>query len=144
MKREFIVAVRSDRGQLLVLETYSSLPVFPGGMMEDGDQVLKVVSSRVTKSTGLHISGLHLASVGKTKTLEVHRLTAFVAGGQLLVFPIAAEATSPVEGFRSASWIAPSLFSKLSGVSDDMKALIEDLGWMHVRDTRVTTGRPTR
>lgn len=128
MKREVVIAVRNDQNQLLVLESASSLPVFPGGELRDAPQ-LKALSQSVKEATGLEIQGLHLSSTTKEPGREVHRYTAHVAGGSLLPFPTR-------EGIRSASWVAPSLIPKLQGASKDMVELVAALSFTHIRDAK--------
>lgn len=134
MKREFIVALRNDRGQLLVLETVARAPVFPRGVITDAEP-LKKIAAQLQAETGLVVGGLHLASVGKDRPgIEVHRFTAHVASGVLVPFP-----TTPQddrEGFHSASWIAPSLVVRLKGASSDMLELIADLARTYTRPGR--------
>jgi hypothetical protein len=126
MRREFIVALRNDAHQLLVLESSASLPVFPWGVLTELPQA-KVISQKVRDDTGFLIGGLHLSSVGKDRPqIEVYRYTAHVDGGTPLSFP--------TEGFQSASWVAPSLVPKLMGASKDMVELVRDLNWTHTRD----------
>ena len=128
MKREFVVALRNDRGQLLVLETQARVPVFPGGPITDAEPIKKI-AAQVRAETGLVIEGLHLTSVGKDRPgVEVHRFTAHVASGALLPFPTA--------GFLSASWLAPSLVPNLKGASTDMLQLVADLARTYARPSR--------
>jgi len=124
MTYEFIVAIRNDQGQILVLEALDSRPLVPGGELMNTPQ-LKTIAQKVRSDTGLDIRGLHLTSTRKEGGREVHRYTAAVAGGQLHLFPSA--------DFRSASWVAPGLVVRLSGASKDLVELIRDLAFTHVR-----------
>ena len=122
----FVVALRNDANQLLVLEDGNThAPVFPGGALTV-EPLPKSVAQQVEEATGFQVGGLHLSSVGNPrKDTRVHRFTAYVAGGRL---------REPAQlRFRSASWIAPSLIPKLQGVSDNMLELIKDLTWMYTR-----------
>lgn len=141
MKREFIVAIRNDQGQLLILETPAFMPVFPSGSIEASQSALKAITGQVRDETGLEISGLHLTSVDGKKALEVHRYTAFCAGGKLFDFRLEPHS----KRFRSASWMTPSLIFRFTGLPNDIQALVNELGWIHIRDELVVDdGRPVR
>lgn len=134
MKREFVVALRNDRGQLLVLETQARVPVFPGGLITDAEPIKKI-AAQVRAETGLVIEGLHLASVGKDRPgVEVHRFAAHVSSGTLLPFPTASQ--DGAAGYLSASWIAPSLLVRLKGATTDMLELVADLARTYTRPSR--------
>lgn len=139
MKRQFLVAIRNEQGQLLVLESLDSTPAFPGGLILDSAQPQpKPICALVRAQTGLELGGLHQTSMGKEAGSEVYRFTAHIAGGALLSFPTEnrVDVDPPVPGFRSASWIAASLIPKLTGASQHMLELARDLAWTYVRPAR--------
>lgn len=136
--REFIVALRNDQHQLLVLEDEESNPVFPGGVLTE-DPLPKVISQRVREDTGLLIGGLHLTSVGKDRpNHDVYRYTAHVAGGVLTSFPTPPrlDRDPPTAGFQSGSWLSPSLVPRVAGASRDMVELVRDLSNTLIRAPR--------
>lgn len=134
MKREYLIAIRNDQDQVLVLEAHAgATPVFPGGEVSDKGGFLKEVVRKVAAETGLLISGLHFVSVSKARPgHEMHRYTAYVTGGRMLMVSLPTAAQGAL-GFKSASWIAPSLIARLQGASPDMLELAASLAWMNLR-----------
>lgn len=122
MKRVFIVAIRNDQNQILVLVVRDSgTPVLPGGVFE-GNAVLSAVRKRIVEDTALEIGGLHLLSTRTpSQGTEVHRYTAFVARGKLRL----------PSAFSSASWVAPELVMKISGMPAEALELMKDLSSVH-------------
>jgi hypothetical protein len=125
MKSEFLVAVRNDHGQILVLVLRESgTPVFPGGLFDSiSSPILSIVKRQVIEDTGLEVMGLHLVSVrAPTHVKATHRYTAYVAGGKLR--------TPPSDIHSSASWVAPELVLKIDGLAAAAKDLVRDAAWM--------------
>ena len=123
---EFLVAIRNDQKQLLVLERqtsvpHHSVPTFPGGQIH-GENLVRSITSRVLVDTGLSIGGLHFTSVKR----NVHRYHAYVKAGKLVEFP------KPADGgdLLSASWMAPSLILHLADASQGMRELCTELSWI--------------
>jgi hypothetical protein len=123
MKREFVVAVRNDYGQVLVLVTRGSgTPVFPNGSFDEGSTALIAVRKQIVEDTGLEISGLHLVSA-QGKQQQLHLYVAFVTGGKLR--------KPPSERYSSASWLAYGLVPRIEGLSTVAKDLIRSVFYMH-------------
>lgn len=130
MKYEFLVAVRNDQGQVLILEKPpvqspgASIPCFPGGQYDDeSTKLVSTVQRRVLSATGLTIGGIHLASTStRGDKIEVHCYSAFIMGGKLLKFP--------TNDHRGASWITPSLALTLRGISPIMVDLMKGVAWI--------------
>jgi hypothetical protein len=119
MKLEFIVAVRNDSDQLLILHARDSEAlVFPSGSF-DGGLSLHVVQRQVLKDTGLDISGIHLVS---TETKVSYGFVAYVAGGKLR--------KPPSEQYIAASWVAYALVPRIMGLSPAALDLMRGTRWM--------------
>lgn len=121
MKYEFVVAIRNDQHQILVLvDRNSNLPVLPTGS-SDGEPVLSAIRKQVLADTGLSVGGLHLASEDRARAQEPHVFcyTAFVSGGKL---------RSPLgDKFSSASWVSPELGLRVTGLRAAARGLLMSL-----------------
>lgn len=121
MKHEFIVAIRNDQHQILVLvDRSTNLPVLPTGT-SDREPVLSAVRKQVLADTGLEVGGLHLASTDRERAAEPDVLcyTAFVSRGKL---------RSPLgEKHTSASWVSPELGLRITGLRLATRGLLMSL-----------------
>lgn len=123
MKLEFIVAVRNDYGQVLVLVIRGTgTPVFPNGSFDDGKSALTTVRKQIVEDTGLEVSGVHLVDA-QGKQQQLHCYVAFVTGGKLR--------KPPSERYSSASWVAYELVPKIEGLPTVAKDLIRSVFYMH-------------
>lgn len=121
MKHEFIVAVRNDQHQILVLvDRNSNLPVLPTGS-SDGEPMLAAVRKQVLADTGLEVGGLHLAPGPAARANESSVLcySAFVSRGRL---------RDPLgDKHSSASWVSPELGLRITGLRSAARGLLMNL-----------------
>lgn len=121
MKHEFIVAIRNDQHQILVLvDRSSNLPVLPTGSSE-GEPVLSAVRKQVLADTGLEIGGLHLAAgpLARADEPTVFCYSAFVSRGRL---------RDPLgDKHSSASWVSPELGLRVAGLRLAARGLLLSL-----------------
>lgn len=131
MKYAFIIAVRNDQGQVLVLErpptdtAQGVLPCFPGGHYEKSLDLrqAQTLQRQVHTATGLSIGGIHLVVTRpETDKTETHCYSAFINGGKLLEFP--------TRDYRGASWMTPSLALTLKGITPPMVDLLRKTLWI--------------
>lgn len=119
MKLAFIVAVRNDSDQLLILHARNSEAlVFPSGCF-DGGLSPQAVQRQVLRDTGLEISGIHLVS---TEKVVPYGFVAYVAGGKLR--------KPPSEQYSAASWVAYALVPRIMGLSSAALDLVRGISWM--------------
>jgi len=135
MKYGFIVGVRNDQAQILVLERSPvgniARVCFPEGSYENSSKVRpdtlnallgKLLERQVLSDTGLKIGGIHLHEVVAHGSDSTHCFTAFVTGGKLHPFPTTMH--------FGASWMSPSLALTLRGITAQMEALLRGLLWL--------------